>query len=229
MLESNQAEGVQLKPLAMLPSLEEQVYNALLEAILSAALAPGMPVVESTVAKQLGVSKTPVRAALRRLEHELLLRPSSGNRYCVAELRTESIKHIYLVRSRLEGLVAFLATPQMMPKDVQRAESLLATANDALKRGEIQKCAHVGRQFHQLLMHKVDNEFLTDSLQRLSVHVERGRRLAAQSDLTSAHSVEQHQQVLAAIKIGDAKLAEERMKDHIVSFIDEIQRSEFGA
>jgi DNA-binding GntR family transcriptional regulator len=210
----------------MIPSLEEQVYNALLEAILSAALAPGTPVVESTVAKQLGVSKTPVRAALQRLEHELLLKRSGGNRYSVAELCAEGIRHIYLVRSRLEGLVAFLATPYMTPNDVQQAESLLATATQALTRGEMQECAGMGRQFHQLLVHKVDNEFLTDSLRRLNVHVERGRRLAAQSGLASEHSVEQHRQVLAAIKMGDAKLAEETMKEHIMSFIEEIQESQ---
>lgn len=226
MSESNQTEGIPLEPLTMLPSLEQQVYNALLEAILSAALAPGTPVVESTVAKQLGVSKTPVRAALQRLEHELLLKRSSGNRYYVAELCAESIKHIYLVRSRLEGLVAFLATLHMTPNDVQQAESLLAAATQALRKGEIQQCADIGRQFHQLLMHKVDNEFLTDSLRWLNVHVERGRRLAAQSVLTSEHSVEQHRQVLAAIKLGDPKLAEETMKQHIMSFIEEIQKSE---
>ena len=126
-------------------------------------------------------------------------------------------------------MLALLATGRMTRKDLQQAEALLTAAAQALAEGEIQECADFGRQFHQLLIDKSGNEFLTDSLRWLNVHVERGRRRAAQSGLASEHSVEQHRQVLEAIKSGDANLAEERMKEHVMSFIEEIQNSESPA
>jgi DNA-binding GntR family transcriptional regulator len=215
--------SVELKPLAPLPSLDEQVYEALLDAILSSKLEPGAPLVESTVAKQLGVSKTPVRAALQRLENELFIKRGNGYRYSVAGFTSKDVRRVYLVRSRLEGLVAYEATPHMEQGDFERATSYLDAAEEALERGDIQLCVKLGRRFHQLLSSKIDNEFLADSLRRLNAHVERGRRLASLSHPVSLHSVQQHKSVLQAMRAGDRELAEQRMQAHIMSFIQELQ------
>jgi len=224
---SEQVTG--LEALTMFPSRDEQVYRALLEAILSTKLAPGTPLVESAIARQLGVSKTPVRAALQRLEGDLLVERGDSRRYCVAGFSAERVRNVYLVRSRLEGLVAFLATPQMTSDDFEAASSFLDAAAEALDRDDIQLCANLGRQFHHLLLIKIDNGFLSDFLRRLSAHVERGRRLAALSPVASRHSLEQHRQILEAMMVGDRELAEQRMRDHIMSFIEEIRESELPA
>jgi DNA-binding GntR family transcriptional regulator len=214
----------ELEPLAPLPSLDIQVHDTLLNAIVSGKLAPGASLVEASVAEQLGVSKTPVRAALQRLEGELLVSRNDNHRYSVAEFCTQDVHDIYLVRARLEGLVAFLATPHMMPEDFAAAQELLDAAEEALEEDDIPLCASLGRQIHKLFLSKVDNKFLSDSLYRLEAHVERGRQLAALNRLISRHSVQQHHLVLEAMMSRDAVLAEQRMRDHIVSFIDEIQR-----
>jgi DNA-binding GntR family transcriptional regulator len=212
-----------LEPLAVIPSLDEQVYKALLEAILSSKLAPGTPLVENSLARQLGVSKTPVRAALKRLEGEMFVRRGDGYRYCVADFRPEDVRQIFLVRSRLEGLAAHLATPRMTSADFERASALLEEAERALDRNDFQLCADLGRQFHQLLLDKAENQFLSDYLRRLNAHIERGRRLAALSLRASRHSVQQHRRVLEAMVAGDGSLAEDRMRNHVTSFEREIQ------
>jgi len=216
-------KSAELKPLAPLPSLDEQVYEAILSGILSSKLEPGAPLVESAVAKQLGVSKTPVRAALQRLENELFVRRGTGNRYSVAGFSAQDMQNVYLVRSRLEGLVVYQATSHMKQADLQRAASYLDAAEEALEREDIQLCADLGREFHELLMSKIDNEFLFDSLRRLNAHVERGRQLASLSHPVSHHSIQQHRSVLQAMIAGDQELAEQRMQAHIMSFIRELQ------
>jgi DNA-binding GntR family transcriptional regulator len=216
-------ESTELKPLTPLPSLDEQVYEALLDAILSSQLEPGASLVESVIAKQLGVSKTPVRAALQRLENELFVRRGNGHRCCVAGFSADDVNSVYLVRSRLEGLVVYQATPRMTSADFERASSYLDAAEEALERNDIQLCADYGRRFHELLMGKIDNDFLFDSLRRLNAHVERGRRLASLSHPVSEHSIQEHRSVLQAMAAGDRELAEQRMRAHIVSFIKELQ------
>jgi len=223
---SQDSPGQELEPLATIPSRDEQVYDALLEAVLSSELAPGTQMVETTLARQLGVSKTPVRAALQRLECEMLVRRGDGHRYCVADFRPEDMRMIFLVRSRLEGLAAFLATPQMTPNDFEHALSLLDAANEALDRDDIQLCVNLGRQFHQVLLDKAENEFVSDFLRRLSAHIDRGRQLAALSHPVSRRSIEQHRKVLEAMMAGDRQLAEERMRNHITSFAREIQEGQ---
>jgi len=215
-----------LEPLAPLPSLDDHVHDALFEAILCGRLAPGTPLVEASVAEQLGVSKTPVRAALQRLEGELLARRSSSHRYCVTGFSSQDVRDIFLVRARLEGLAAFLATPHMTPEDFERASSLMDAAEKALEEGDIPLCANLGRKLHRLFSSKVENHYLLDSLRRLDAHVERGRRLASLSDLISRHSLHQHRLVLEAMRSGNASLAEQRMRDHVVDFIEEIQKTD---
>ncbi len=223
MQNSQDGPGQELKPLVTIPSLDQQVYDALLEAVLSSELAPGTQVVETTLARQLGVSKTPVRAALQRLEYEMLVRRGDGYRYCVADFRTEDMRRVFLVRSRLEGLVAFLAAPRLTPHNFEQASSLLDAAHEALDRDDVQLCVDLGRQFHQLLLDRADNGFLADFLRRLNAHIERGRQFAALSRPASRHSVENHRKVLEAMMAGDRELAEERMRDHITGFEREIR------
>jgi DNA-binding GntR family transcriptional regulator len=146
-----------------------------------------------------------------------------GYRYCVADFRPEDVRQIFLVRSRLEGLVAFLATPHMTPDDFEHASALLDAADEALDRDDVQLCVNLGRQFHKILLDKAQNDFLTDFLRRLNAHIERGRRFAALSRPASRHSVQQHRKVLEAVMEGDRELAEERMRDHVTSFEQEIR------
>jgi DNA-binding GntR family transcriptional regulator len=213
----------ELEPLAPLPSLDDQVHSTLLQAIVSGRLAPGAPLVEVTLAEQLGVSRSPVHAALQRLESELLVTKSDSHRYCVAGFSTQDVHHIYLVRARLEGLVAYLATPRMTPGDFEQASSLIQAAERANQEDGSTSVADLGRQLHGLFLTKVDNRFLIDSLQRLEAHVERGRQLAALNRPISHHSIQQHQLVLEAMMSGDAAVAEQKMRDHILNFIDEMQ------
>lgn len=229
MQNSQDGPGIGLEPLAAIPSLDEQVYQVLLKAVLSSQLAPGTPLVEATLARQLGVSKTPVRAALQRLEGELFVGRGDGYRYCVAEFRAEDMRQVFLVRSRLEGLVVFLATPHLTPHDFEQASALLDAAGEALDRDDVQLCVDLGRQFHELLLDKTDNEFLADFLRRLNAHIERGRQLAALSRPASRHSVAQHRKVLEAMMAGDRQLAEEHMRNHITSFEREIQEDQSAA
>jgi DNA-binding GntR family transcriptional regulator len=221
-------EEVALEPLIMPPSLDQQVYETLLEAILSFKLEPGAPLVESALARQLGVSKTPVRAALQRLEIELFVKQDRNYRYSVADFSVEDVYDVYLVRSRLEGLVVYLATPHLTPEDFEQATALVANAEEALDNGDNKLCADLGSQFHRLLRSPVKNEFLLDSLRRLNAHIERGRRLAALDQAISRHSVETHRLILEAVILRERELAEQRMRDHIINFIEEILASEIA-
>src|SRR5579871_3491091 len=123
---SQLAGGANLFPQA--PSfrpLRHDAYDALREAILLGRLMPGARIVEAEVARQMGISRGPIREAVRQLEQDGLVEYQPRRGVVVIELTRERIYDAYAVRANLEGFAARLAVPRITPVDVQRLEELI--------------------------------------------------------------------------------------------------------
>ena len=107
-------------------SLKDRAYAAIKEAILSLKLQPGTLLVETELARQLGISKTPVRDALQELEREGLVTRILFKGTYVTEVSARDAEEIFQLRAVLEGLAARLATPRLTPEDLARARQLLS-------------------------------------------------------------------------------------------------------
>ena len=206
-----------------LRALDDQAYEAIKEAILSFRLKPGMPLLEGQLARELHVSKTPVREALARLEQEgLVIRIPHTGTY-VAEIYMEDIQDTFQVRALLEAFAVRLAVPTLTPEDLQRARSFIQAAEDALAKGDVNRCAEEGRRFHEIFLSKVDNRRLIELLKRLNGHIERVRMVTVRVPVSYRKSIEEHRAILAAAEHGNAEEAERATREHVTNMLHELK------
>lgn len=198
-------------------SLQTAVYRQILGAITSLELAPEQRLVEARLAEQLGVSRLPVREAIRQLEREQLVvvRPRRGA--VVAPLTTRDAEEVYALRIRLETLAAFLATENASGEQLRAMEEVLDLEGREIASGERESLYRRGASFHALIVAAGENRKLEVMLRTIGHHVARLRTLQARSaspdSVESAHQA--HLEILKAIARRQPRRAERLMDEHI--------------
>lgn len=198
--------------------VKDVVYARLREALIDQTFLPGEPLREAALTERYGVSKTPIREALARLEREGLVEvaPYRGAR---ARAYTEAdVQEIYEVREIVEAecvrRVAVSGDPQ-----VQAAlQETVDTSEAALGRGDLPAAARALDAFDAVLFAQLSNGLLHDIVDRISAHVQRVGRVGASPERFRG-SIEEHRQILAAVRAGDAPLAEQRLRSHLRSVV----------
>ena len=214
------------------PTLSDQAYNALRDDITSGQLKPGQRVTERALAGRLGVSPTPVREALQRLEHERLIERDSVRAIRIAEPTVARLHELALTEAALRGTAARLAAGRATDADIKRmredcdkAEALVARAAksglDHWSESRARDVLQVTRGFHQRVNEAARSETLTDMIATVTAF-DFAFRLkaspAAHRDLASLrHSLQEHRSVAEAIQARDGDAADEIMRRHIAS------------
>ena len=131
--------------------LRDVVFNTLRQAILKGELAPGERLMEIQLAEKLGVSRTPIREAIRKLELEglVLMIPRKGAE--VAKISEKSLRDVLEVRRSLEELAIELACQRMSEEDMDELERVQGNFRNAIARGEAMTIAETDEQYHCLL------------------------------------------------------------------------------
>jgi DNA-binding GntR family transcriptional regulator len=199
--------------------LKDKAYAAIKDAILSVRFEPGMPLVESDLAEQLGISKTPIRDALQELEREGFVTRILFKGALVTDVTVEDIVEVFQLRAVLEGLAAFLAAPLFTTQELDQVAEHLRAADTALAAGNLLLCSEEGRKLHYAIIDKAqaDNRRLARITRNLDDHVQRFRILSDRISGRLDKSVKEHHRVLAALYQRDALAAEQAMRDHLFS------------
>lgn len=196
--------------------LREQVYAVLRKAILNGYLQPGDAVAEGYVAEQLNVSRTPVREALRMLSAEGLVVIVPRRGACVAGIRSEKeIDEVFQVRLELEGLAASLATARMKEATAAKLKRYQEQMEEAVQRGDMQRCIALDSAFHRLIYQASGNEWLQKFLDTLFEQITRFRIALFYEPGLLNEMVVEHRRLLDALTTGDQSLAKEVGEDHI--------------
>ena len=206
-------------------TLTERVYATIKEAILGLDLPPGIALVEDDLARQLETSKTPVRDALLALERDGLVVKIPYKGTYVSNVSQKDTTEIFELRAVLEGLAARLATRSFSPRELDEAEKLLDSADEARMQGDSESASKFGAAFHNLIHYRAENRLLIPILEKLDVQLRRLRHL---SDLVSGRldkSGCEHRQILAALRTGDPLLAEAAMRNHLESVSSDLSFS----
>jgi len=203
-------------------SLKDQAYLAIKAAILSLDLEPGHPLVESELAEQLGISKTPVRTALQELERDGLVTKVLYKGTYVTGITSHDIREVFQLRAVLEGLAARLSVPALDESDLAQARELLSATETALETGDRALASQYGAQFHDLIRRKADNQRLLLIVRNLDDHTRRFRLLSDQISGRLEKSLGQHEAILEALEARDPKLAEQRVRQHLHSVLEEL-------
>jgi DNA-binding GntR family transcriptional regulator len=193
-------------------SPQKDAYQLILEAIDTGIYRPGDRLVESELADRFGVSRTPIREALQRLETQSLL-TRDGRSLIVASLDHNQLAELYVVRGELEGLAARLAARHATPEEVRVLRDMLE-ADHALV-GDPRALSRANRRFHKQIHLASHNRFLVQQLDL----VHRSMALLASTSLEAegrpTGTLKEHAAIVAAIEAGDGDAADKSLRDHI--------------
>jgi DNA-binding GntR family transcriptional regulator len=185
-------------------SLAERAYAALLDAIVRGDLEPGRRLRDTALADQLGVSRTPVREALRRLEDEGLVETERGAFTRVAPVRPDRIADAFPVVASLHGLATRLGVPALSNADLERMRRHDAERTEALQRGDVLAAIAADDRFHGVLLSASRNTEIERLLARVMPHIRRLDLLHFEALTRDAGAGSDHEAIFDACARGDA-------------------------
>lgn len=193
-------------------SPQKDAYSLILDAIDTGLYRPGDRLVESDLAERFGVSRTPIREALQRLETQSML-SRDGRSLIVASLDHNQLAELYVVRTELEGLAARLAARHAAPEEVRVLEDMVTEDRGLL--GKPDELSRANRRFHKQIHLASHNRYLVQQLDL----VYRSMALLATTSLAVEGRPEvalaEHQDIVDAIGRGDGDAAYAALKNHI--------------
>lgn len=195
--------------------LRDVVFNTLREAILKGELVPGERLMEKQLAERMGVSRTPIREAIRKLELEglVLMVPRKGAE--VAKITEKDIKDVLEVRATLEALAVRLACEKMDEQGMEKLTQVKEAFEKAAEKKEIELLIIKDVEFHDAIFAATGNEKLIHIVNNLREQIYRFRvkYISEMNDYSGL--VKEHEEIVESIRNGDRQKAEEIAVRHI--------------
>ena len=195
--------------------LRELVFEVLREAIISGQLAPGERLMEIQLAEELGVSRTPVREAIRKLElEELVLMVPRKGAY-VASLSMKDVVEVFEIRGALEGLAAALAAERITEEELESLQRQLVKSAEMIGNADLQGMVEADTGFHQILYQASRNERLAQIINNLREQIQRFRQTSLSYPGRMKIALEEHREIVDAVSARDPEMARKLAQDHI--------------
>ena len=195
--------------------LRDVVFNTLRQAILRGELKPGERLMEIQLANKLGVSRTPVREAIRKLELEglVLMIPRKGAE--VADISEKSLKDVLEVREALEELAARLACDKITKEGINRLKEAAQDFRSALKSNDITQMAEADVRFHDVICNATENQKLVQLLNNLREQMYRYRVECIKRKEAHPRLMAEHAEIIRRIEEHEKEKAAEIVSRHI--------------
>ncbi len=195
-------------------SLADQVFEKLENDIIQGVYPRGEILTELKLVDQLGVSRTPIRDALRRLEQERLIE-DTGKGSRVVGITEEDLEDIMNIRQRIEGLAAYYAAKNMTPEGLAELTHIVDLQDFYYDKGDAEQLRQVDEQFHDLICYLSKRTVIMDTLIPLHRKTRRYRRISMEDWSRTVNTRKEHKSIFDAMASGDADLAESLMAKHI--------------
>jgi DNA-binding GntR family transcriptional regulator len=211
--------NVALVPLTEQLSLQERTYQALRTALLEGRYLPGERIYEASIAQALGVSRNPVREAVRRLQQDGLLEVRTHNGIYVTSIPPEEIDDVYRIRAALEAMAAALAAERMTRAEIDALGRIVREQWRAAQAASAQPTSPVSAsqadRFHHAIHVGARSPRLMTLLEQMDAQVTHFRNLTLRMPGRAAVSAQGHKDIYAAIRKRDAAHADALMRAHI--------------
>lgn len=195
-------------------SLADQVFEKLENDIIQGVYPRGEILTELKLVDQLGVSRTPIRDALRRLEQERLIE-DTGKGSRVVGITEEDLEDIMNIRQRIEGLAAYYAAKNMTPEGLAELTHIVDLQDFYYDKGDAEQLRQVDEQFHDLICYLSKRTVIMDTLIPLHRKTRRYRRISMEDWSRTVNTRKEHKAIFDAMASGDVDLAESLMAKHI--------------
>ena len=196
--------------------LRDVVFETLREAIIKGVLKPGERLMENQLAENMGVSRTPVREAIRKLELEGFVNVISRKGTYVSELSYKDVHEIYEIRATLESLACGLAAERATASEIEEMERYLIEENDYLYHEDILLTVKTDIGLHELIYKATRNEKIMGIMNNLKEHLYRLRCTSITLPGRKKRSLIEHQGIVDAIAAREVELAQKLGQEHIV-------------
>ena len=196
-------------------SLADQVFDKLENDIIQGIYKRGELLTELKLVEQLGVSRTPIREALRRLEQERLIE-DTGKGSRVLGITEEDLQDIMSIRERIEGLAAYYATVNLTPEGLKELTHIVDLQEFYFSKRDKEHLREVDDQFHDLICTLSRRSVIADTLIPLMRKTRRYRRISIDDWERTTNTMNEHRAMFEAIASGNAELAEQLATEHIV-------------
>lgn len=195
--------------------LRDMVFDVLMSAIMQGQLSPGERLLEVQLADEMGVSRTPVREAIRRLELEgfVVMVPRKGA--YVAGLSINDVEEVYEIRTVLETLAVRLAAQRMQPADYAQLDDLSEKMRATWQEGNVDNWVSLDASFHELLYKFSRNERLVAMMNNIMEQLSRYRIISLANVEVRHNSLSEHQELIEALKRHDSEAAATAVAMHI--------------
>ena len=211
-----------IPPLEERESIEQRVARTLRELIVDGRLPAGTPLVQRDLAKQLGVSPTPVRAGLSQLEREGLVAVTATGRAVVSRLTREDFEEIYAARLGLEGLAARVGAVSVGPPEIARMKELLQRLRQLAEEQDVDEYLRHRWEFHATCYRTSGRRRLVEEVERLFWRSDRYNRLVLSTLERFRESVGRYRDFLAACEANDGARAEQTVHESLRWAVDRV-------
>ena len=190
--------------------MKKKIYDILKEEIITLCLPPGEPLIEEKLAKRFKVSRTPIREVLNKLNHEGLVELIPQKGAFVGRIGFIDVRELFQIREALEGIATKISVSRFTKEELDEFESALDTE-------DLDKAEEVGRKLHQTILEKAGNKRISSLIDVLRSQIERMYFFAKNLPGREKRSLEEHREILRALKMKNGELAEKAMRKHMVS------------
>lgn len=205
-------------------SLSGRVFHKVRENILSGKYQKGEELRENTLAEELGVSRTPVREALRQLELEGLvtIRPNKGAE--VVGISIDDIEQIYEIRYLLEGICAKWAAKNITDQQLGELEETIYLSEFYAQKGHYDQVVEQDNRFHEILYEASHSRVLNHVLSDFHQYVQRVRMTSLSTPGRALHSDTEHKKIVEALRKHDGEMAQKQANQHMMNTMRNMDR-----
>lgn len=205
-------------------SLGSRVFHTIREDILSGKYQPNEELKEKTIGEELGVSRTPVREALRQLELEGLVSIIPNKGAYVVGITRKDMQDIYEIRGYLEGLCAKWAACNITKEQLDELDEITFLAEFHAQKGNAEQLVELDDKFHETLYKASNSKELARVLSDFHHYLQRVRKVSLKDDTRAKQSNKEHLMIVEALKEHNAGLAEKLASEHIFNTTSNMER-----
>ena len=202
--------------------LSQKVYRALKTEIIKGSLKPGTKLSEGKIAEQMGVSRTPVREALKELAAEGFVKMNPNQAVVVSNASVEDVQEVLQIRGVLEGLAARLATKMISEEEIKELEKYQKQMEYYTKKDDVLAFSEMDAEFHELILNVCGNNRLIQIRKNLSDQAHRYRIRSLSVPGRLKYSLKEHQEIVEALKRKNAEQADRLSQKHIENVLANI-------
>jgi len=204
-----------LNHLTQRKSLHARAVHEIRELIISGDLKPGDRLLEHDLCEKFGISRTPLREALKILEKEGLVDLRRNRGALVSEMSPDEVTELFEFVSNIERVAVELAIERMEPKHLRRLQNMHDKMIRLYREGQRRECFQTDYEIHTFIVSLAGNSILAETHNGLMARTRRGRYMSLFSQVRWDEAMEEHEQIMAAINRHDIKIAGDVMRRHV--------------